>query len=275
MGDPILERLGLSLALDPTRLIVLGALTAARVLPIFTIAPFFGGKVVPQTVRVAISLSFAALVFPFVDAAAPADLSAIGAVTLAALALKELAIGVVLAFLASLPFFAAEAAGRMVDTARGANMAEVMVPQTGTQSSPLGDFSLQLAVIVFFAVDGHLLFLRALAASYEAIPPLGFPPAAALHGASELAVDATGRMLLAALGLAAPVLAALFLTDLALGLVNRVSPQIQVYFLGMPAKAILGIIVLLLATGGLVSALSHESRTGIADVLRAIQLFRK
>lgn len=271
--DPILQRLGLGYALDPERLILLGALTAARVLPIFTIAPFFGGKVTPPTVRIAISLSFAALIFPFVDAAAPADLAAIGSVTLAALILKEVLIGTVMGFLVSLPFFAAEAAGRLADTARGSNLAEVLVPQTGAQSSPLGDFALQLAVIVFFAIDGHLLFLRSLAESYQAVPVLGFPDATSLAGAGELAVAATARMLVAALGLAAPVLAALFLADLALGLVNRVSPQIQVYFIGMPLKALLGVLLFLLAITGMVSALRGELSSGLVDVLRAIQMF--
>ena len=80
------------------------------------------------------------------------------------------------------------------------------------------------------------------------------------------------NILLVTLGLAAPVLAALFLADLALGLVNRVSPQIQVYFVGMPAKAALGVMVFLLATTGLVLALRGELAGAIDAIRRATRL---
>lgn len=271
--DPVLGRLGLDLAIDPARIITVGGLAAARVLPVFTLAPFFGGRLVPATIRIAVSLAVVAILFPAVSAATP-DVRALGAVTFGALLFKEIAVGTVLAFLASLPFWAAEAAGRLADTARGANLAEVLVPQTGTQSSPLGDLALQLAVVTFFALDGHLLFLRALGASYEAIPLAGFPSVAGVQGVGELAVGATARLVLAALGLAAPVLAALFLTDLALGLVNRVSPQVQVYFVGMPAKALVGVLVFLLALGGAALALRRELTAGLDLVRRALELVR-
>ena len=258
-SSSILARLGLDLALDPERLLVYGALGAARVVPVFTIAPFFGGRLVPPTVRVAIAVTFVALVFPAVTAGASGSpAAALGPLGLGALLLKEVVLGALLGWLAAMPFWAAEAAGRLVDTARGAANQEVYVPQLGTQSSPLGDLSLQLAVVVFFAVDGHLLFLRALAASYEAVPVLAVPSALASGAIGALAVAATGHMVLAALGLAAPVLAALLLADLALGLVNRVSPHVQVYFLGMPAKAVLGVLVFLLAIAGMVTALRGE-----------------
>jgi type III secretion protein SpaR/YscT/HrcT len=271
--DPtsLLARLGLGLALDPERLLAYGALGAARVVPVFTIAPFFGGRLVPATVRVAIAVTFVALVFPAVTAGAPGSpLAALGPLGFGALLVKEVVLGALLGWLAAMPFWAAEAAGRLVDTARGAANQELYVPQLGTPSSPLGDLSLQLAVVVFFAVDGHLLFLRALAASYEALPVLAAPPGLTSGAIGALALAATSHLVLAALGLAAPVLAALLLADLALGLVNRVSPHVQVYFLGMPAKAVLGVLVFLLALSGLATALRGEIGLMLHDLARAV-----
>lgn len=255
--EPILERLGLGAGVDPQRVIVIGALAAARVLPIFAIAPFAGGRLVPAPIRIAVSLAFVALLWPALHAATP-DVARLGGAAFAGLILKELVIGAVLGFLVALPFWAAEAAGRLADTARGANLSEVLVPQTGTTTSPLGDLSLQLAIVVFFAVDGHLLFLRSLATSYEGLPLVGFPTSPTPAAVTDLAVDATSRMILAALGMAAPVLAALFLADVALGLLNRVSPSIGVYFVGMPAKAVLGILVFLLGLAGMIVLLRGE-----------------
>ena len=245
--DPLVARLGLDVALDPGRLIVYGALGAARVVPVFVIAPFFGGRLVPAPLRVAVALAFVALVFPAISAGAPAP-SGLGPLVLAGLLAKEVVVGALLGFLAAMPFWAAEAAGRLVDDARGADGA----------SAPLGDLALKLAIVIFFVVDGHLLFVRALAASYDAIPVVGLPPALAGGSLAELAVAATAHLVLAALGLAAPALAALLLADLALGLVNRASPHVPVYVLGMPAKAVLGVLVFLLALTGMVTALRGE-----------------
>lgn len=267
--EPILDRLGFHLAADPERLILLGGLGAARVVPIFTVAPFFGGRLVPAPVRVGIALAFVALVFPAVAAGAP-DPATLGPATIAALLLKEVLLGALLGFLVAVPFWAAEAAGRLVDTARGAQNAELYVPQLGTQSSPLGDLGLQLAVIAFFAMDGHLLFLRALGESYRAVPVTGFPARLVAGDATQLAVDATSRLVLAALGLAAPALAALLLADVALGLVNRVSPHIQVFFLGMPLKAALGVLAFMLALAGFVSALRGEFAAALHSVASAL-----
>lgn len=271
--DPLLARLGFDFIVDPTRLILIGALTAARIIPIFTLAPFLGGKLVPGTIKIAISLTFVVMVFPMVASRTP-DLNAMSPALLVALFLKEIAVGVVIGFLSSLPFFAAEAAGRLADTGRGANMSEVLVPQLGTRSSPLGDLSLQLAIVIFWAMDGHLLFFNALASSYEALPITGFPSVAAAQGVGNLAVYATSHLILVTLGLAAPVLAATFLTDLSLGLVNRVSPQIQVFFVGMPAKALIGVMVMMLAFAGIALALRGELANAILYVRHAFEIVR-
>lgn len=265
--------LALPLPFDVSRLILLGALTAARLVPVFLVAPFFGGRLVPAPLKVGVALTFGAVMFPAIEAATP-SLRGVGTPLLAALFFKETVVGAAVGFLAALPFWAAEAAGRLVDTARGANLAEVLVPQTGTQSSPLGDLSLQLAIVLFFALDGHLVFVRALAASYEGVPVFGFPPLAGARAVGALLVASTAKLVLAALGLAAPALAALFLADLALGLMNRVSPQIQVFFVGMPAKALLGIGALFLAFGALATAVRRELTDVVGVVTRAIDLLR-
>jgi type III secretion protein SpaR/YscT/HrcT len=255
-----------SVGLELSRVLGVGLLAAARLAPVFLLAPFFGGRLLPAPLRVGLSLAFVALLWPVLHLGTP-DLSALGPVTLAALVAKEVSLGTILAFLASTPFWAAEAAGRLADSARGANLAEVLVPQSGDQTSPLGDLGLQLSVVLFFVTGGHLLFLRSLAESYQAVPLFGFPESGALAGAAELAAQASGRLLLAALGMAAPVLAALFLADLALGLMSRAAPQIQAYFVGLPLKALIGVFIFLLA----LTATLGATRGHFAEALRAVE----
>lgn len=272
--DPILLRLGLPGALDPSRLVLVGALILSRILPIFLLAPLFGGRLLPVVVKIASSLAFTLVLYPAIEAATP-DLGSLGALPVATLFLKELVLGSALGFLASMPFFAAEAAGRLADTARGATLAEVLAPPSGTRTSPLADLALQIAVVLFFATDGHLVFLRALAASYETVPLEGFPVLVLQSGALELVVGATARLVLIALGLAAPVLCALVLADFALGFMNRVAPPMEAFFLGMPAKAVLGVCAFLLALSGFVLVLSAELGHAIRQVAQALELLRR
>ncbi len=255
-----------------SRLILATALIAARLVPVFAFVPFFGGRLVPAPIRVGIAVAFALILLPVmgdpVTAAWAVDPSP---VLIAVLLGKEILVGLTLGFVASLPFYAADAAGRLADVARGAQQSQILVPQTGERSTPLGDFSLQLAIVVFLLLDGHLLFLQSLATSYEAVPILTTPSAAGWGGAGQVAISASAHMIAAAVGLAAPVLAATFLSDLTLGLINRVAPQVQVYFVGMPVKAVLGIFVFMLALGAFTTALAGESAGGIRSLLEGIR----
>jgi type III secretion protein SpaR/YscT/HrcT len=270
--EPLLGRLGLP-AVDLDRVIWVTMLAAARLVPLFVIVPFFGGRLVPMPLRIGFSLAFVALAVPVAAAGAPpAEL--VGPLGTVVLLGKELLVGVILGLLAAVPFWAADAAGRMTDAARGAAAQDVFQPGLGTQTSPLGAVGLQLAILVFFAVDGHLLFLRALAASYEAIPVARLPAGLGSPAMLELAVSATGQLILAALGLAAPMLASLVVADVVLGLVGRVSPQLQLHFIGLPVKAVLGVLVMCLALGGLVTALRGELGASQGLFARALEVLR-
>jgi flagellar biosynthetic protein FliR len=182
-------------------------LAAARVLPLVWLAPPFGGRHAPAFARVAVALALAVLIAPSLSVAAPA---VTGFVPLATIALHEAAAGILLGFLVSLPFHAAEAAGALADQSIGLERR-------------FADLFGLLAIVVFFAVGGHLVLVRALAESYEALP---------LGGAIKLAPDrivlATAGTILAAIGMAAPILAALVVVDVALALVQRTAPRVPV-----------------------------------------------
>jgi len=162
-------------------------LGAARLVPIFLLAPFFGGRAVPVWVRIVLAAVFAGLLAPAQPATGPVPL----------LLVKEAAIGLLLGFLVSLPLWAAEAAGSLAD------------PR-------LGRFALLLGTTIFFVSGGHLAFVRALAASYEAVPLAGIP--------ADTVLRATAKLIASAVGLAAPVLAAQVITFVVLALFGRAAP---------------------------------------------------
>jgi type III secretory pathway component EscT len=171
-------------------------------------------------------------------------------------------------------FRAAEAAGRLADILRGANLAEVLSPTADERTSPTGDLYLFVVVVLFLEMGGLRFLVSALGRSYEAIPLGPGPSTAALRPAAELVTRATAMLLESAISLAAPVLVALWIADVALGIVGRAAPQIPLYFVAMPAKALLGLGVVLVGIGALDAAWTAGFPAWVALVERAFAIWR-
>ena len=269
------------------RVLLAVGLGAARTLPLTWLVPALGGPRVAAEVRVGLGVLLAVLCLPVLlpavsgsiaaaTAPAPALAStlALGPAGWVILVARELLVGVTVGLCAGAVFRAAEAAGRLVDILRGANMAEVLSPTSDERTSPTGDLYLFVAVMVFLELGGLRLFAVALARSYEAIP-IGSPPsAAALRPAAELVTLATAKLLESAVALAAPVLVALWLADVALGVVGRAAPQIPIYFAAMPAKALLGLGMVLVGLGAVDAAFTAGLPAWVALVERAFLVWR-
>lgn len=234
---------------SPQTFLVLVGLSFARLVAFFSIVPFFGGAAVPARVKVATAMSLVIILYPSIAASVPENQAlGFGALGFIALLAKETLVGFTLGFIASLVFEAVQVAGRIVDFQRGSTMSELYAPQLQTRVSELGQFKLQLAIILFIAVGAHRLFIGALLRSYEFIPALSFPKfAPGWSPAAELIAKLTAAVFSIGLQLAAPALIALLLTDLFFGIINRVAPQVNVFFLSMPVKMLVGIVVILIA----------------------------
>jgi type III secretion protein SpaR/YscT/HrcT len=251
---------------EPT--LVAFAMGAARTVPFVWLIPAFGGPNLPARVRLALGLALSALCFPLVAGRVPSG----GPVLWVLLSLREIGVGLVMGFVAACMFRAVEAAGRLTDILRGANLAEAIAPEQGSRSSPLGDLLLLLAVVIFLEMGGAGYLATALARSYEAVP-IGAPPGSdGVHGAAFLVIAASAKLIEAAIGLAAPAVVALLLADLILGALGRAVPQVQLYFVGMPAKALLGVGAMLAGLATLDSALTVGFRGFLGLLERAAQL---
>lgn len=233
---------------SPQTFLVLVGLSFARLVSFFSIVPFFGGAAVPARVKVATATALVVILYPALAATVPADQPLnFGPVGFIGLIAKEVLVGFTLGFIASLIFEAVQVAGRIVDFQRGSTMSELYAPQIEAQVSETGQFKLQLAIVIFVVIGAHRLFIGALLRSYEFIPALSYPKiSAGWSPAAELIVTMTASVFSIGLQLAAPALIALLLTDLFFGIINRVAPQINVFFLSMPVKMLVGIIVLLI-----------------------------
>lgn len=227
--------------------LLVGVLVLTRTAAMVTMTPFFGSKAAPFEIKMGLSIGLTLLVYSFAFEAAQAyGEIPLSPIPFLLLMLKEVFIGLILGFVISKLFYAMEVAGRLIDTVRGSSMAEVMVPQSGTRATPFGDLLYQLLIVFFMALGGHRFFIEYYALSFEKLP---------LNYAIRLADDAmlpffeyiirlTAELVMLGVLVAAPVVAATFISDVVFGILNRVAPQLNAYFMSMPVKAIAGVILM-------------------------------
>lgn len=228
--------------------ILLGALVVARLIPMVQMVPYMGGEAIPQTVKMGLAIALAILVYPAVWMQGGAAALPDGAFPIAMLVLKEVFVGVTLGFVCALSFEALRMAGQIIDNSAGLTQATTMVPQLPDRISPTSNFLYQLGIVFFFAVGGHRIFLWALTHSFVVVPPYGgIDLDEGLADVALIVLQLTAESITLGVLMAFPVLAAIMLTNLFLALVNKSAPQINVFFLGLPLKAVLASAILLLS----------------------------
>lgn len=206
-------------------------LVTVRIAAFMMIAPPFAGQSVPMQVRAMLAVAIALPVFPrYIDEMTVTDLPSLVTATV-----WQILAGLTLGALVLVLFTAVQAAGNLVDLFSMLAMASVLDPLSGTQSSIFGRIYNLLAVTLLFATGGHLLLLRGLLTSFE-IVTVGELDLGRIAEAMGSNLD---RMMMSALQIGGPILAVLFLTDLALGLVSRAVPSLNVFQLSFPVKMIL------------------------------------
>jgi len=216
-------------------------LVLARVSAIFAATPVLGGRDVPVQLKAGLALILALVLLPVVAAppqGVPAHLWAYGLWVLG-----EVGVGLLLGFAALLLFVAAQVAGQIIDFELGFGIVNVIDPEFGHQLPLVGSFKNLLALLVFLGLNGHHVVIRALAGSFRVLPPGQARWAPELTGN---VVGLLGQLFVFALQLAAPVMAAIFLVNLALGIVSRTVPQMNVFVVGLPVQAAVGLAVLAL-----------------------------
>lgn len=235
--------------------IVSTGLLMARILSMVYLAPFLGGKMVPQQVKIGIGLTIALIIYPIVVLSGgldpvfkPTGPSYPFAIRVIGFLVKEVFVGFILGFIIHTIWHATEMIGRFVDTARGSAMGTALVPQMQAASSVFASLYYQMLIVIFLFMDGHLIFIEYFIRSYEIIPVAGIPRFdTGLWPMFNLVIRITADLFGIAITLAGPVMISIFITDICMGLFNKVAPQINVLFLMMPFKAILGILFSMIA----------------------------
>lgn len=246
----------------------LWALVFARVTAVVVFAPFLGGQSVPGTVKVGLSFALSVVLLPALTGNT-ATLPPAGMVFLALL-VKEAVIGATIGFLSQLVFYGVQIAGTIVDTQRGLNQVTFLAPQLEGHPSALGAVQFQAALALFFALQGHLAFIGALMNSFRQLPILEIPRmTAGIMTVAELAARDSANALLLGCQIAAPVVLAIFLVDVAFASAGRVASQIRINQEAFTSKGLVGLAFVCLLTATFLDQL----RPAFAGVARGVGRF--
>ena len=207
-----------------------------RVLAVFTAAPVFSSRAFP--LRAKIGLAF--LIAYAAQASLPNQptISIDGPQALGAV-IQQVGIGLAIGFTVRLVFGAFELAGQVVGFQMGLGFAAFFDPSTSAQSSAMGRFYANMASLLFIALNGHLMVLMAVVQSFATFPvDQNFLQAVSAMKLYDLGAD----LIASAFWIALPVVAMLMFANLALGIVSRVAPQMNIYAIGFPVTLAVGMI---------------------------------
>jgi flagellar biosynthetic protein FliR len=193
------------------------------------IAPPLATAGIPRTVRIPLSVGLALAVLPAAEQHVP---SAEAGPLLAALVL-QVVVGAALGFLTRLLFTAVEAAGALLDVFGGFALATAYDPLTTTMTSIFGRFYGIMCTTLLFASDAHLYVFQGFLRSFTAIP---LDSSVSMHRLGSAVTGGITDLFVSALQIAAPLLVVLFIADLALGVLNRIAPQLNAFALSFPVK---------------------------------------
>jgi flagellar biosynthetic protein FliR len=239
-----------------------------RVSALLVTAPVFGSREIPAPVKAGLAGTLSLVLLPLVRGALGAAVppTVFG---MAAALLGQAVIGLMIGLVVSLLFVAARIGGDLIDYGMGFTQAATFNPQFNETVSPIAGFQYRYALVLYLVGNGHWLLLAALTRSFVKLPVSQL----SVSGLAGAFTDVTFQTLAAGLQIAAPAAAVLLVTDLAFAFLNRAMPQMQVFYVGMPVKVLVGFVVVAAALPLMTATVAHlvaGSPDGIGALLRGM-----
>ena len=214
------------------------ALLLTRVAAFISAAPIIGGKSTPKVFKVGLAVVLTIFLGSYV--VVPPYLGQVHWARAIVMLVHELLCGLAFGFAAKLIFSAIEQGGRMMGRSMGMAMAQIMDPTSGTTTQPIAMIFSMCFILLFLGAGGHHVLITIIVRSYDAFP-IGSPPNIAAM--ADLVVESGSTMLLFALRLASPVLAATMLLSVVLGILARLLPEMNILMLSMPMRMGMGLVI--------------------------------
>jgi flagellar biosynthesis protein FliR len=241
-------------------------LVLARVTPLFLLAPLFSSALIPPRVRGIIAVAIAIGLTPIAmhGQHVPGD-----PIVLAGLVIEGLLVGLGFAFTLAVLLAAIESAGSIIDVVSGFSYGSLINPMNGEQSAVISRFYSLIGTLVFLVIGGDAWTLRGLDRTFELVPLTSAPRISSLVGGAE---HVFSGVFTSALEIAAPVLIALLITDVAFGVVSRVVPQINVFAVGFPTKVAVTLLVVGASLPFFANWISDQMSVSVGAALGALHV---
>ncbi len=235
-----------------------------RILGLIATAPLFSNLSIPVRVKIGFGVMLSLVIAPTVPALPAADpMSLVGLL----IVIQQLIIGLAMGFTMRIIFAAVEMAGEITGLTMGFGFATFFDPQTRARSSAIAQFLALLALMIFLATDVHLMMLSTLAESFISLPISSAPTG----GNAFRQIAEMGKLIfIAGVQLSLPMVAALLLTNIALGILTRAAPQLNLFGIGFPVTLGVGFIVLMLSLPYLPTLLDRLFNEGIVSARQIV-----
>lgn len=231
-----------------------------RILGLIAVAPLFGNVSVPARLKIALGAMLAIIIAPTVPAGPALDPMSMPGVLILA---QQLVIGLAMGFAMRIVFAAVEIAGEISGMTMGLGFATFFDPQSRGRSSAISQFLALLTLMIYLATNLHLVLLSTLAQSFTTLPISG----GSLSGAGfQQLVGWAGRIFSAGVQLSLPIVAALLMTNIALGILTRAAPQLNLFGIGFPITIGVGFLMIMLVLPYLATPIVNLMQEGIMSI---------
>lgn len=238
-----------------------------RIGPIVSMAPFLGAKL-PAPVKIGLAIALTIILLPMMITTMTAPVG-LGVYDMIGYGLKEFFIGIILGTIVGMPFYIAQSSGVLIDFLRGSSSLMIQDPVMQSQVSSIGMLYNYVFIVIFFQIGGPFIFFNAVLRSYSIMPIDVFFTASFFTLSQPLWQMFLGlltKFLSLAIQLAAPSIVAVLMAEMFLGIANRLAPQVQIAFLGMSIKSLLGIALLCAAWFFILDQLGKQSLLWLTDL---------
>ena len=230
-----------------------------RILGVIATAPIFNNRIIPNQVKLGFAILLTLVVMPTLPPLPQFEIFSMSGLLILA---EQLLIGLAIGFSMQLVFSAVDVAGQVIGMTMGLGFASFFDPNTQGQSTALTQFLMLLMMMVFLSLDGHLMIVSAVANSFVSMPIAlngpGINPMKIVSWAET--IFSTGLLL------ALPAVAALLLTNMALGILTRTAPQLNLFGIGFPITLSIGLLIILLTLPGMLKPIENLIELGISHM---------
>lgn len=213
-------------------------LALTRILAMVIHVPVLGGRTIPSRVIVGLGFLLTITLIPWQHYSTTAE--TLGVIPFGIAIARETLLGTLAGYAATLTFGTVQIAGEAMGFGSGFESGRVFNPTLNESGSAFNQLFVITSMMIFLCIDGHHSFIMAMGKTFEIIPINGNFPFTSVN----TLISMTAQLITAGIHLALPIIAAIFITDLTFGLLARVAPQVQVYFLGLPLKIVVSLVAL-------------------------------